>query len=109
MHLLFQLAQVVPLLPTPTPVPSFVAQALTDSRFYDGLFTLIAGLFSMWVKSKLTTSQKVLVSVVKGVEYATSLPEVQAMEQKIKQAITAQATTLGVQADLHAIVQNVTK
>lgn len=101
MHLIITLAQIAaPVLPQ--------SSILNDMRFWEGLFGVAAAIVGVYKSSKLSTAQKVIVATVKGIEYATSLPQVQALEQTVKQAITAQANALGVQEDLHKIVQNVT-
>jgi hypothetical protein len=104
-----QVPAIGPSVVNPAPVvPNPLVSLLTDSRTYDALLTFSAAIFAWWKQSKLTTSKKALVAVVKGVEFATSLPEVQQFEQTVKAAISKQALALGVQDDLHKIVQNVT-
>jgi hypothetical protein len=87
---------------------NLVTSFFHSAHLYQEVAAFVFGLYAWWRESKLANSKKILVAVIKGVEFATSLPEVQEMETKVKGTIAAQAQALGVSQDLDKIVQNVT-
>lgn len=69
---------------------------------------IISGLIAIWKHTEASTAQKVIKSVILGVEEATKLPEVQAVEQRVKQTIRQKSVDFGVQDTLHAAVNDLT-
>lgn len=69
---------------------------------------VIGGLVAIWKNKQASTAQKITQSVILGVEQATKLPQVQALEKQIKGNIRAKAAELGVQPLLHAVVKDLT-
>ncbi len=95
--------------PVTAPTPSWL-----DSMFGAGaslwptIITVASTITAIWKHREASTKQKVAQSLVKVIESATKIPEVQQFEDKIKRLATAEATALGVQDDLHAIVSQIT-
>ena len=85
------------------------ADAPTPLAVYVSIVVALAsGLVAIWKNNQATKAQKIIRSVVLGVEQATQLPEVRAAEEKIKATIKQKATDLGVQPLLHEIVKDLT-
>jgi hypothetical protein len=112
--------------PAPAPAPAVAAPAVAASTtswivsFFTNptslgwLLATGAAVFSVFqvnstaaATAKLTNTQLMLRATIVGVEHATQLPQVRAVEQDIKGAIQKFATANGVQADLDTLVQNV--
>ena len=111
-------------MPVPTVAVTAAAAAATTTSWIVSFFTnptslgwLLAtgaAVFSLFqvnstaaATAKLTNTQLMLRATIVGVEHATQLPQVRAVEQDIKGAIQKFATANGVQADLDTLVQNV--
>ncbi len=92
-------------LTVPASAPAFYA----TGEFWSALFGLVAGIVAIWRNQTASAHQKVNESLVLAIEQVTKLPEVAAAEQRIKQAIQAKATALGVQPLLHRIVVDLTE
>ena len=79
------------------------------------LFATVAAIYGVFQKNaaaaagaKATTTGLMLRATIVGVEHATALPQVQAVEQDVKGAIQKFAVANGVESDLSDLVKNIT-
>lgn len=70
---------------------------------------LVSGLAAIWQNQKATQSQKIAQSIILGVEQATRLPQVQEFEKKVKGTIAQKTRDLGIEKEVDALVQRVTR
>jgi hypothetical protein len=99
----------------PTTASAFVG-LFSNGELWASVIALVSGVLAIWknhqlnaTAAQLSTSQKIVKSVVLGVETAMALPEAQVIEAKLKAVIQAKATEYGVQPILHVIVQTLTE
>jgi hypothetical protein len=105
------------LLPAPRSA-LFVAQteapAPSDNSANLGLYVgialaLVSGLAAIWQNGKATQNQKIAQSIILGVEQATKLPQVAEFEKRVKGTIAQKTRELGIEKEVDALVQRVTR
>jgi uncharacterized membrane protein len=71
--------------------------------------SFVLGLVALWQNKKKRTTQKILETVIMGVERAATLPPDVISGSKVKDVIRIQAVARGVQPILHDYVQRITQ
>jgi len=98
---------------TEAPAPSPSAEAADSASNLGTLIAialaLVSGLAAIWQNQKATQSQKIAQSIILGVEQATRLPQVQEFEKKVKGTIAQKTRDLGIEKEVDALVQRVTR
>lgn len=89
--------------------PASVDDSSSTTTIISVIVAVVSGLVAIWQNKSASTAKKVTQSVILGIEHATKLPEVAAMEKRIKATIRQKATDLGVQPLLHTAVRDLTE
>ena len=87
---------------------SWLVALVANPTFIGWAFGTVSAIYAVFQAKSATKSQLMLRAAIVGVEHATQLPEVQAVEQKIKGSIQKFAAANGVESELSALVQDIT-
>jgi hypothetical protein len=79
-----------------------------NGELWTGIIAAVSGIFGIWKHSQLGTAQKVIQSIVKGVEAAETIPGVGEKINHVKASIAARAEAAGVGPQLDVLVQSIT-
>lgn len=95
--------------PAPSPAAETADSANNLGTLIAIALALVSGLAAIWQNQKATQSQKIAQSIILGVEQATRLPQVQEFEKKVKGTIAQKTRDLGIEKEVDALVQRVTR
>jgi uncharacterized membrane protein len=79
-----------------------------STSFIAAAVAAIPSLIAIWQNKSKKAAQKLNETLVKGIELATTIPEVVAAEKKVKDKIKETAEKYGVEPLLHRLVKDLT-